>query len=102
MLSLESTTIECGVLNWPGASPLPPQDLMYTPFLSNFAILEGCAPSAMKISPAASQATSEGPLKFAPGKNGALAPGVGCAAGRTGLLIASGFLPRFMSTRPSG
>ena len=61
----------------------------------------GCAPSAIKISPAASHATSEGPLNVPPGNGGRPAAAWG-AAGRTGLLIASGFLPRFIKTWPSG
>src|SRR5579863_3658761 len=100
MLSLASTTIECGVLNWPGADPLPPQDLIKTPFLSNFATLDGTEPSATKISPAESQATSEGPVKVSPGKP--LPPPASGFGGRTGLLTASGFLPMVITTRPSG
>src|ERR1700680_2489785 len=100
MLSFASTTIECGVLNWPGAAPLPPQVLTKTPFLSNFATLEGTDPSATKISPAESQATSEGPVKLSPGKPAP--PPASGFGGRTGLLIASGFLPKVITTRPSG
>src|ERR1700692_4030416 len=101
MLSFVSATIECGVLNCPGASPLPPQVLRNAPFLSNLATLEGAEPSATKISPAASQATSDGPLKLSPG-NPAPPAAAGDAAGRTGFSIASGFLPSVITTRPSG
>src|SRR3984893_6390281 len=93
--------IECGVLNWPGADPLVPQDLRKTPFLSNFAILEFLEPSATKISPAASQATSDGPAKLSPGTPAPL-PGAGGGSTRAGLSTASGFLPMVIKTRPSG
>src|SRR5260370_1163313 len=94
-------TMDGGTSNWPGSVPLTPHDLMNTPFLSNLAMREFREPSATKISPAASQATSEGPLKLSPGTPAPL-PGAGGASARGGLLTASGFLPMVISTRPSG
>src|SRR5712671_3474307 len=59
--------MECTVWNCPVWVPLEPQDLMYFPSLSNFATRELSYPSATKISPAASQATSVGLRKLSPG-----------------------------------
>src|ERR1700676_5793186 len=98
MLSFASTTIECGVLNWPGAAPLPPQVLTKTPFLSNFATLEGTDPSATKISPAESQATSEGPVKLSPGKPAPPPPASGFG-GRGGILFAPPLLAPGLTKR---
>src|SRR5260370_33663049 len=66
-LPLASVAIECTVWNWLGCVPRDPQDLMYFPSLSNFATLELLYPSATKIFPAASQATSVGRSKLSPG-----------------------------------
>src|ERR1700686_1080844 len=115
----------CTVWNCPVFVPLDPQDFMYFPSLSNFATLELSYPSATKIFPAASQATSVGLRKLSPGapapvlaggppppgppgppppgppRAGAGAGGVP-GAGPEGIVIASGFLPIVMTTWPWG
>src|SRR5882762_9278281 len=66
-LPLASVAIECTVWNWLGSVPLDPQDLIYFQSLSNFATRELLYPSATKIFPVASQATSVGRSKLSPG-----------------------------------
>src|SRR5262249_49776289 len=92
--------MECGVLNWPGAVPLEPQDFTNFPFLSNFATLELPYPSDTKILPALSQATSVGRLKLSPATPApAAAPPRPASRAATG--TDSGFLPIVINIRPS-
>src|SRR2546429_5872098 len=93
--------MECGVLNWPGAVPLEPQDFMNFPFLSNFATLELPYPSETKILPAASQATSVGRLKLSPATPAPVAAPPPPAS-RAGTGTDSGFLPIVIKILPSG
>ena len=70
------------MLNWPGPVPLVPISLMNRPFLSYFTTREFVYPSATKILPAASQATSVGlPNRYGVAGGGGVFPAAESLAG---------------------
>src|ERR1035437_3031837 len=94
-----SVAMESGKSNCPCPDPREPQDLRKRPSLSNFATRALPNPSATKMLPPRSPATSGGRLKVSPGPP---APGLGPRPPRPASETASGLRPSVFTMRPSG